>query len=67
MRMIGTVRALNKYFEHIPYWAIALLARFIVGLVFYRSGLTKIDGFAIKDGPAYPCPMSARLYKISNV
>ena len=49
MKMIGTVRALNKYFEHIPYWAIALLARFIVGLVFYRSGLTKIDGFAIKD------------------
>ena len=49
MQMIGTVQALNKYFEHIPYWAIALLARFIVGLVFYRSGLTKIDGFAIKD------------------
>jgi len=36
-------------FEAFPLSLILLLARVIVGLVFFNSGLTKIDGFAIKD------------------
>ena len=34
--------------ERIPYSLIALLARIIIGLVFFNSGLTKIEGFALK-------------------
>ncbi len=39
-----------RLFERIPLSLIALLARIVVGLVFFYSGLTKIDGFGIKPG-----------------
>lgn len=38
-----------EVFEAFPLSLILLLARVIIGLVFFNSGLTKIDGFAIKD------------------
>lgn len=34
--------------ERIPLSLILLLARIIVGLIFFQSGLTKIDGFSMK-------------------
>lgn len=34
---------LQRAYERIPYWPIAALARLLVGLVFFRSGLTKVD------------------------
>jgi putative oxidoreductase len=37
-----------KLFERIPLSLLALLARVVVGLVFFNSGLTKIDGLSIK-------------------
>jgi len=38
-----------KLFDAIPLSLILLLARVVIGLVFFNSGLTKIDGFALKD------------------
>jgi putative oxidoreductase len=35
--------------ERIPYSIVALVARFAVASVFWRSGQTKVEGFAIKD------------------
>ena len=37
-----------RLFEFIPNDVIALLARIIVGLVFWKSGQTKVEGFEIK-------------------
>ena len=48
-------------FERIPYALIALLARFIIGLVFFKSGLTKVDGFALKDATFF---LFAQEYKV---
>lgn len=47
--MIEHVRRAIGLYDRIPLLAIALLARIIIGLVFFRSGLTKIDGFALRD------------------
>jgi len=41
------MKAVNRLFEYIPAWIVQLLARVVVGLVFFKSGLTKIDGFSI--------------------
>jgi len=41
------MKAINRLFEYIPAWIVQLLARVIVGIVFFKSGLTKIDGFSI--------------------
>lgn len=38
-----------RIFEAFPLSLILLLARIVTGLVFFNSGLTKIDGFAMKD------------------
>lgn len=40
---------------------IALLARIIIGLVFFKSGLTKIDGFVLKDATFF---LFAEKYKV---
>lgn len=37
-----------RLFERIPPWFLSLLARIVIGLVFFKSGLTKIDGFSVK-------------------
>lgn len=47
--------------ESVPYALIALLARVVIGLVFFKSGLTKIDGFALKDATFY---LFAEEYKV---
>ena len=39
-----------RLFERIPLSLLALLARVVIGLVFFQSGLTKIDGLSIKPG-----------------
>jgi putative oxidoreductase len=39
--------------ERIPHSLIALLARFSVGLVFLKSGLTKVDGFRVSDAAVF--------------
>lgn len=36
-------------FERTPYALIAVLARAVIGLVFFNSGLTKIEGYGLKD------------------
>lgn len=45
----------------IPQSLISLLARVIVGLVFFKSGLTKIDGFQITDAAIF---LFAEEYKL---
>jgi putative oxidoreductase len=37
----------------IPHDAIALIARFSVGAVFWQSGLTKLDGWRVSDSAVY--------------
>jgi len=44
--MLGVGRSLC---ERIPYSALALLSRFAVAQVFWRSGQTKVSGFHIRD------------------
>lgn len=48
----GSVRffsAVLRAYEAIPGDLVALLARAVVGLVFWLSGRTKVDGFALKQ------------------
>ncbi len=45
----GAFSAINSLFERIPYAALAFLARIVVGLVFWNSGRTKVDGFSLRD------------------
>lgn len=45
----GVFASINRLFERIPYSVVALLARGVVGLVFWNSGRTKVDGFALQD------------------
>ncbi|MGI9381894.1 MAG: DoxX family protein [Methyloligellaceae bacterium] len=45
----GLIAALIRLYEKIPGDLIAILARVIIGLVFWNSGRTKVDGFTIKD------------------
>jgi putative oxidoreductase len=42
-----TIRAATACREQIPHWVIALLGRFSIAAVFWKSGQTKIDGLAI--------------------
>ncbi|MEW5962733.1 MAG: DoxX family protein [Pseudomonadota bacterium] len=51
--MTRIIDSIVKLLERIPLSLISLLARVIVGLVFFNSGLTKIDGFALKDSTFY--------------
>lgn len=41
--MTRLITSLNRLFDLIPHSVIALLARLIVGLVFFQSWLTKVD------------------------
>jgi len=45
----GVFTSINRFFEHIPFAVVALLARVVVGLVFWNSGRTKVDGFTLRD------------------
>ena len=44
---------LNRQFDNIPPSLISLLARIVVGLIFFKSGLTKIDGFGISENALF--------------
>jgi putative oxidoreductase len=59
--MTSTVVAAIRILDIIPLSVIALVARVIIGLVFFKSGLTKIDGFALKDATFY---LFAEEYKV---
>lgn len=59
--MTSTVVAAIRILDRIPLSVIALVARVIIGLVFFKSGLTKIDGFALKDATFY---LFAEEYKV---
>lgn len=41
------VRRVIQLFEKIPYSLIALIARFSIAAVFWKSGQTKVEGFAV--------------------
>ncbi len=43
-RLVGRV---IRVFERIPYSLIAFVARFSIAAVFWKSGQTKVQGFAI--------------------
>ena len=45
--LAARVRALNRFLSRIPHWFIALLARFSIAAVFWKSGQTKVEGFEI--------------------
>ena len=45
--------ALNRLFDYLPPEIAQLLARIVVGLVFWRSGLTKIDGFGLAENTVF--------------
>jgi len=59
--MADLIRRVIRVYDLIPLLLILLLARIIVGLVFFRSGLTKIDGFALKDATFF---LFATEYKV---
>lgn len=44
---VAALRTLIAWLERIPHDAIALLARFSIAAVFWQSGQTKIEGFAL--------------------
>ncbi len=46
--MVKLITFFVRLFEKIPDDLIAIMARFAVGLVFFKAGLTKIEGFALK-------------------
>jgi putative oxidoreductase len=47
------INGLFGLLNDIPHDAIALLARFSVGAVFWQSGLTKLDGWHVSDSAVY--------------
>ncbi len=46
--LAGLIEWVIDFFKSMPHDLIAILSRFVVGMVFWQSGLTKIDGFSIK-------------------
>jgi len=44
---LGIVRRIVGWLDRIPYGAIALLARFSIAAVFWRSGQTKVQGLSV--------------------
>jgi putative oxidoreductase len=60
--LAGLIAAIIRLYERvIPYDLIALLARFIIGMVFWLSGMTKIDGFSVKSSTFF---LFANEYKV---
>ena len=45
----GMISYVICVYKNIPQDVVAVLARIIVGLVFWNSGRTKVEGFSIKD------------------
>ena len=59
--MSQIVAAIISLLERIPLSLILLLARIAIGLVFFLSGLTKIEGFALKPSTFF---LFAEEYKV---
>jgi putative oxidoreductase len=51
--MISRVRRAIALMEAIPHDLIALVGRIAIGTVFWRSAMTKIDGFSLKASTFY--------------
>jgi putative oxidoreductase len=51
--MTPTIRRLTATFESIPHDLIAIIARISIGTIFWRSAMTKIDGFSLKSSTFY--------------
>jgi putative oxidoreductase len=51
--MITTLARTRAFVEEIPHDLIAVIARISVGTVFWRSAMTKIEGFSIKSSTFY--------------
>jgi putative oxidoreductase len=47
--VVGLIRRFNAAVGLIPYDLVALAARVFPAVIFWQSGRTKVDGFAIKD------------------
>jgi putative oxidoreductase len=47
--LAGLVNRLIALMAAIPYWFVALIARFSIAAVFWRSGQTKVDGWHVSD------------------
>ena len=46
-RLMSWLQGSTRQFQRFPYSAVALLARFSLAGVFWRSGQTKVEGFAL--------------------
>jgi putative oxidoreductase len=46
-RPVQLIKALIALCERTPYWLIALLGRFSVAAIFWKSGQTKVQGFVL--------------------
>lgn len=51
--MISLINRAIAAFEQIPHDLIALIARISIGTVFWRSAMTKVDGFTLKASTFY--------------
>ncbi len=51
--LAATLSGLIRAYERIPADIVAVLARLQAGWVFWASGQTKVDGFALKDSTFY--------------
>lgn len=51
--MKALIEKVNSAFAAIPHDLIAIVARIGIGTTFFRSGLTKINGFALADSTFY--------------
>jgi putative oxidoreductase len=45
--MKSLIASVIRLFEQSPYWLIALLGRFAIAVVFWKSGRSKVDGWNI--------------------
>ncbi|MGD9868415.1 MAG: DoxX family protein [Hyphomicrobiales bacterium] len=49
----GLISRIVRLYDRIPHDVIAILARVVIGLVFWLSGRTKVDGFALKSSTIF--------------
>jgi putative oxidoreductase len=51
--MTNLLKSLLRWANAIPQSLISLLARLVIAMVFFKSGLTKLDGWSISDSAVY--------------
>lgn len=75
--MLTAIQRLNGLFDRIPSDLVALALRVFPAMVFWQSGRTKVDGFAIKDStwflfetefvlPLVPPPIAAVMATVAE-